>query len=280
MRKFVNPFTDTGFRIIFGREASKSLLIDFLNSLLEGERHIKDITYLNTTITPESATGRGVVFDIYCESETGEKFVVEMQNQMHQNHIERFLFYAARIIDKQGEKGNQWEYNLKAVYGVFLLHYKKDFDELRTDAAITNLKTGKVLTDKLRMIFLALPYFQKEEEECETDFDKWMYVLTRMETLERMPWEIQKAVFQKLMKEANVANMTEAERDKYEAEIDNYRVMRNAFAYNREEGKKEGLIEGEKKAQTEIARNMKRLGLDLQVIAQSTGLTPREIEKL
>lgn len=276
MKKFINPFTDTGFRIIFGREASKMLLIDFLNCLLEGERYIQDITYLDTTVAPQVITGRGVVFDIHCESDTGEKFIVEMQNKAQEHHIERFLYYASRIINKQGEKGNEWGYDLKAVYGVFLLHYKKDFDELRTDAAITNLKTGKVLTDKLHMIFLALPYFDKKEEDCETDFERWLYVLTRMETLERMPWEAQKAAFQKLMKEANIANMTPEEREKYDAELDVYMVMENALKYSQ----KEGMEKGMKKIQLQIARNLKDLGIPSQIIAQSTGFSLEEVEKL
>ena len=52
MGKFINPFTDVGFKLIFGQEINKDLLIDFLNSLLEGERHIKDIRFLDKELLP------------------------------------------------------------------------------------------------------------------------------------------------------------------------------------------------------------------------------------
>ena len=47
MGKFINPFTDMGFKRIFGQEMSKPVLIAFLNSLLEGERHILDVKFLD-----------------------------------------------------------------------------------------------------------------------------------------------------------------------------------------------------------------------------------------
>ncbi|WP_262497834.1 Rpn family recombination-promoting nuclease/putative transposase [Parabacteroides pacaensis] len=105
-----------------------------------------------------------------------------------------------------------------------------------------------------------------------TDFERWLYVLTRMETLERMPWEAQKATFQKLMKEANIANMTPEEREKYDAELDAYTVMENALKHSKKEGMK--------KTQLQIARNLKDLGIPSQIIAQSTGFSLEEVEKL
>ena len=42
MANYINPFTDIGFKRIFGQEFSKPLLIDFLNNLLIGEKRIVD----------------------------------------------------------------------------------------------------------------------------------------------------------------------------------------------------------------------------------------------
>ena len=78
MGKFINPFTDVGFKKIFGQEVSKDLLIDFLNDLLVGERSIKDITFLDKELLPEYMGDRGVIYDIYCTTEAGEHIIVEM----------------------------------------------------------------------------------------------------------------------------------------------------------------------------------------------------------
>ena len=80
MGKFINPFTDFGFHRIFGQEVHKELLIDFLNELLKGERHIIDITFQNPILQPETIEDRGVIFDIHCRDDKGGLFVVEMQN--------------------------------------------------------------------------------------------------------------------------------------------------------------------------------------------------------
>ena len=98
MSKFINPFTDYGFKLIFGREVSKNLLIEFLNDLLEGERVITDLTFLNNEQLPDYPEGRGIIYDVYCTTDTGEKIIVEMQNRMQSNFKERSIFYLSRAI--------------------------------------------------------------------------------------------------------------------------------------------------------------------------------------
>ena len=56
--RFVNPFTDLGFKIIFGQPASKALLIILLNELLSGEHHIEDLTFLDKEDRSEIFTTR------------------------------------------------------------------------------------------------------------------------------------------------------------------------------------------------------------------------------
>ena len=105
MTKFINPFTDVGFKRIFGQEINKDLLIDFLNSLLVGERHIHDIQFLDKEILGESVADRNCIYDIYCTDENGEQFIVEMQNRRQAYFRERAVYYLARAISRQGERG-------------------------------------------------------------------------------------------------------------------------------------------------------------------------------
>lgn len=102
---------------------TKDLLIDFLNDLLVDEKHIIDITFLDKEILPEYMGDRGVIYDIYCTTESGEQFIVEMQNKQHVHFRERALYYLSKTVARQGEKGAEWKFDLKAVYGVFFMNF-------------------------------------------------------------------------------------------------------------------------------------------------------------
>ena len=122
MGRFINPFTDFGFKFLFGREVEKELLIDFLNDLLVGEHVITDIQFLNNEQQPEVKTERGLIYDIYCRTNTGEHIIVEMQNREQPYFKDRALFYLSRAITQQARKGI-WNFQLDAVYGVFFMNF-------------------------------------------------------------------------------------------------------------------------------------------------------------
>lgn len=179
MARFINPFTDVGFKRIFGQAIHKELLIDFLNDLLVGEKRITDITFLDKELLPDFSGDRGVIYDIYCTNEDGEQFIVEMQNREQTFFRERALYYLSQAIARQGERGAEWKFNLKAVYGIFFMnfHLSHSPGKFRTDIVLSDRDTNEVFSDKLRFIFLQLPCFTKEEDECQTDFERWIYVL-------------------------------------------------------------------------------------------------------
>ena len=278
MARFINPFTDMGFKRIFGQEINKDLLIDFLNALLKGERRVKDIRFLDKELLPEYENDRSLIYDIYCTDENGKQFIVEMQNREHVNFRERTLYYLSQAIARQGEKGTGWQFDLKAVYGVFFLNFRlSDLPQkLRTDIVLCDRDTHELFTDKMRYIFLELPLFDKEESECETDFERWIYVLKNMETLQRLPFKARNAVFQKLEQIVDIAALSKEDRMKYDESIKVYRDKLAIMAFERQKGQAEGRAEGK----LEVARNLKQMGLATEAIAQATGLTAETIEAL
>lgn len=295
MGRFINPFTDYGFKAIFGQEINKDLLIDFLNDLLVGERTVKDLTFLNNEQLPGYEQDRGTIYDIYCTTDTGEHIIVEMQNRKQVNFRERALFYLSRAIVGQAERGSEWQFELSAVYGVFFMNFclpGENIPKLRTDVILADRDTGELFNDKLRQVFIALPLFDKEEDKCETDFERWIYVLKNMETLKRLPFKARKAVFEKLEEIADVAALSKEERRKYESSRDVYRThlaviaaakadgWEEGLAEGKAEGKAEGLAEGKAEGLKATAAKMKQLGMETSVISQVTGLTPEEIERL
>ena len=281
MGKFINPFTDFGFKHIFGREMDKDILIEFLNDLLEGEHTITELRIMNNERLPETEQGRKVIFDIHCETDKGERIIIEMQNREQPHLKDRALYYLSHSVVEQGIKGT-WDYELAAVYGVFFLNFTLDEEngsdkngkegKFRRDIILADRETGQVFNPKFRQIYIELPRFNKEEEECETDFERWIYLLKHMDTLERMPFKAKKAVFDKLLEVADVANLSKEERIQYDEALKRYRDYMNTIDYVEEKG----ILKGKEST----ARNMKADGLSHSIIQKYTGLSLEDIEKV
>ena len=294
MAKFINPFTDVGFKRIFGQEFSKPLLLDFLNSLLEGEKHIVNLTFLDKEQPALYDEDRSLIYDIYCETDEGEHIIVEMQNKSQPYFKSRSIYYISESIARQGERGSSWNYAIDSVYLIAFLNFiPLDFkQQFRTDVVLAEKNTVDQFSDKLRMIYLQLPLFKKEADECENQVERWIYLLKNMETLSRLPWAAQSAVFKKLESIADVGAMSRDERLKYDEALRKYRDTISVFEGVRMDGLMEGRMEGRKEGRMESrmeglrsekmenARKMKTYGLALDMIAEITGLSIEEVRGL
>ncbi len=287
MSRFINPFTDVGFKKIFGQEVNKDLLLSFLNNLLMGERVINDLRFLDKEQMPEMGSSRELVFDVFCETSDGENIIVEMQLKGQDYFKDRAIFYMSQGIIRQGVQGRKWNYKVHSVYGVFIMNFRdEDYfrGKFRTDVGLLDMRTHELFSDRIRMIFLQMPCFLKEASQCRTLFDRWIYVLKNMEVLERMPWEARIAVFKKLADVASTAALTPEERDKYEYSLKKIRDELSIMSHERKQGikqgREEGIKEGEKNARLTIAQHLKEKGIDASLIAETTGLSIEEINDL
>ena len=274
MARYINPFTDVGFKRIFGQELSKPLLIDFLNNLLKGEKTIVDLRFLDKEQPALFKEDRSLIYDVFCELESGEQIIVEMQNCNQAYFKNRSIYYVSEAIARQGERGVDWQFNIKAVYLIAFLNYRlPDIgDEFRTDAMLMDKKSKAEFSDKIRLVYLQLPLFQKEAEACENDFDRWIYVLKNMETFNRLPWMAKDSVFHRLSEIADVSAMTKAERQKYDYAIRKYRD--NLCVY-------EGALQrGRAEERTKMALKMKADGMPLDLIIKYSGLSAEQINAL
>ena len=113
---------DFAFKKLFGTEMNKDLLISFLNALLQGHEEITDLTYLNTEQLGTAETERKAVFDVYCQTVTGERILIEMQKAEQQFFKDRSIFYSTFPIRDQAQKGN-WDYSLSRVYTIGVLNF-------------------------------------------------------------------------------------------------------------------------------------------------------------
>lgn len=291
--RYLNPFTDFGFKKLFGEEPNKELLLDFLNELLaEQEGPIKSLTYLKSEHMGADALDRRAIFDLYCENERGEKFIVELQKSKQNFFKDRTLYYATFPIREQAKR-TDWNYELKAVYTIAILDFvfdedKADHAKYRYDVKLTDIDTCKVFYDKLMFIYLEIPKFRKTVDELATRFDKWLYVLRNMNRLNRVPEKLREQIFERLFEVAEIARFSQAELQSYEDSLKYYRDLKNSLDTAREEGRLEGMeegrLEGEKagalREKLEIIRRGREAGLSVETLSGLTGLTPAEIAEL
>jgi len=276
--KYVNPFTNFGFKRLFGEENNKDLLLDFLNELLkEQEGKIQEISYLPTERLPFSQGDRKPIFDIYCTNVKGEKFIVELQKTRHKYYKDHILYFSTFPIMEQAILGKDWNLELKRIYTIAILDFVFDEDKNKPekyhyDIKLSDKETKKVFYNKLTFIYLTMPKFDKKETELQNKFDKWLFALKNLSKLERTPAELNEAIFLKLFETAEIANLNHDEFQKYQASINICRDINNSINTAREEGEING--------KTEIAEKLVNKGFDILEIVEITGLTKEDVEKL
>ena len=307
--RYISLLTDFGFKRVFGTVPNKDLLIDFLNSLFDGEQVVKDVTFLNSEHVGDVRSERKAIFDVYCENEQGEKFIVEMQNAYQSFFKDRSLYYATFPIREQAEKGDVWDYQLKHVYVVALLNYKMSDsafspDTINHDIGLLDKQTHRVFNDKLTFKYVEISKFDKCLEELESNYDKWLYVLRNLSRLDSQPDYLRNEIFNRLFSEAEIAHFSKVELREYEDSLKAYRDIKNSldtakaeglaegFGKGRVEGHAEGLVEGraeglakgraEGRSETlvEVAKNLLSIGTPIESIMKATGLSEEEIKSM
>ncbi|NEQ11006.1 MAG: Rpn family recombination-promoting nuclease/putative transposase, partial [Moorea sp. SIO4E2] len=307
--KYISLLTDFGFKRVFGTEPNKGLLIDFINTLLPPRHHIEDVTFKNTENLGNTPVDRKGIFDIYCQSKTGERFIVEIQKAKQNFFQDRSAYYSTFPIQEQAQKGD-WDYQLKAVYTVGVLDFVFDDHSLGARSLGRETRPGshrkndqtilhtvelknqdcQVFYDKLKFLslgarslgrearpgshrYIELPKFTKTIDQLETHFDKWLFVLKNLSELQNRPQPFQEPVFNQLFDVAEIANFSRTEQDNYQNSLKYYRDMNNIVETSRQEGLQEGLLKGrEEGAQRERA-------LILRLLSRSLGEIPSELQQ-
>ena len=258
--RYISLLTDFGFKRIFGSAPNKDLLICFLNSLFNGRQVVKDVKYLNPENVGDIYTDRKAIFDVYCEGENGEKFIVEMQNAYQTYFKDRALFYSTFPVREQAPKGSEWDFKLNHVYTIALLNFNMNEEafnkeEIRHHVQLCDTATHKIFYDKLEFIYVEIAKFNKSLDELETLYDKWLYALKNLYKLTQRPKALCDKVFDRLFEEAEIAKFTPQEQREYEASKMAYRDIKNSIDTAKREGKEEGLAEGMEKG---LAEGMKK----------------------
>ena len=228
-----------------------------------------------------TATERRAVFDVYCETEKGEKILIEMQNGEQQFFKDRSIFYSTFPIREQAKQGKSWDYELKRVYTICFLNFTFDNDSDFTHTVkLVDMTTGKVFYDKLSYLYLEMPKYNTPLTEESSLYDKWLFAIKHLGDLDERPAELREAIFNRLFEQAEIAKYTPVERQDYEESLKNFRDWYSCLITAVRKGRAEGRAEGRKEERLSIARNLKASGaLTISQIAMATNLTEDEVEK-
>ena len=274
--KYINLMVDWSFKRVFGTEVNKDILIEFLKVIFP-QFAITDITYIPTEQLGIMEDDRKAIFDVLCKTEDDKTFLVEMQRGAQKHFFERALYYTSFPIMKQGKKAiakeeegaEPWDFSLDGVFFLGILDFEYEQDEMTEHRyQLLETKTLKQMTDKLEFVFVEVAKFDKREDELETDLDKWLYLLKNMSTLLERPAALRDRIFGRLFDVAEYARLDDEERKNYVNAMNTARDTYNQIAYALE------------KRTYEIAQRMIAKGLDVDTIADFTGLTKDEVAKL
>jgi predicted transposase/invertase (TIGR01784 family) len=253
--------------------------------LPENDR-IVSLSFKNNEQLGQNEFDRKAIYDIYCENEKGEKFIVELQKAKQNYFKERTIYYSTFPIQEQAERGEclpdyaiqAGNYNLKTVYCIGILDFTfEDYEtEPEKSEVIHTIKlknqNGKTFYDKLTYIYLEMPNFNKIEADLKTRIEQWLYFIKHLEDFQTIPAIFNDEVFSKAFEKAEIAKYGAIELDKYADSLKSYRDLKGVIDTAFDEGKLEGKLE--------TAKSFKKLGVSIEIIIEATGLTKEEIEKL
>jgi len=301
LTRFIDPYSDFGFKHIFGKAPNRDLLIRFLNVVLKDRKVIVDIQYNDVAHKGPGKDYRKTVFDLYCTGDKGEKFIVEMQKAKVENFKDRSIFYTANLIQEQGVGVVAgWNYLLPEIYFLAIMNFKFDNghpDHFIRDVRLIDVNTNEEFYPKLGYIFIETPKFRKTEGELENELEEWLYILNNLKEFTEIPLSLKgKGEYDKIFEIAEIGNLTPQEMNEYQQSLKIYRDnesarrvadrearelgLKKGISEGLEQGLEQGLTEGRKEERREIASKLKAENVSFGVISKTTGLTLEEIASL
>jgi len=260
---FINPFTDFGFKKLFGSEESKPLLMSFLNDLLPLKNKIISLEFKNIEKLGLIEEDRRAIFDIYCRDEKNQDFIVELQRAKQKHFQDRAAYYSSFLIQDQSKKG-KWDFELTPIYFIGILDFELPCfsdDNYLHFGQITDIVSKKVMFEKLNFIYIEMAKFKKQESELSGHLEWWLYFLRELVTFDDVPVEFHGDIIEGAFELAKLANMTHQDRHAYELSLKYYRDFINVLDTTKND-----------KA-LEIAKNLLDIGLDIESIEKATGIS-------
>lgn len=279
----VNPRVDLAFKKIFGVEENKDLLISLINSIVSKKDQVKEVTLLNPYNPKNFLNDKLSVLDIKAKGENGKMFNIEIQVTDEADYDKRALYYWSKLYEGQLKEGSRYS-ELNKTIGIHILNFTgiTDTNEYHNVFQLRDEKSGLIYFKDMELHTIELnkfAYNAKEElsdivKKVKNSLDIWVAFLTRNDLLNKnkLPKELNNNELKKALNVLEVINLSDEEREEYENRLNWLRIEASAVKRAEERGKEERNIE--------IAKNLLIRNIDKNIVAEATGLTVEEIEKL
>ena len=273
--KYADLLNDEVFKLVFGRESTKDVMIEFLNQVIL-DRKILDLEFIDKEMHPIERDAKGTVYDMFCKTDDGSRIIVEVQRRKQPFYPERALYYSTFQIQRQVEAGTEY-YDFLPVYVVSILDFKMDDDPdanaVRTAYRLYEEASHKLLTDRVTFIFIELPKFTKTVEELDGNILEGMYFCFKnMTELESRPEVLDHQIFTKIFDVTELYNMDQDTRDKVLDNMTTERDLKNQMIYAREEGREEGIALA--------IKNMAESGFNAEQIAEIMKMSVADVQAM
>ena len=289
--KYADLLDDEVFKLVFGRESTKDVMIEFLNQVIT-DRKIVDLEFIDKEMHPIERDAKGTVYDMFCKTDDGSRIIVEVQRRKQPFYPERALYYSTFQIQRQVESGAEY-YDFLPVYVVSILNFRMDNTSENTNVKsvyrIYEETTHRLLTNRITFIFLELEKFQKTLEELDGDILEGMYFCFKnMTNLDERPDILKHSVFGKIFEVSELLNMDNVTRSKVLDKMTTERDLRNQMRYFKEttlaegmaqgmaEGMAQGMAQGKVEGRAETVKQMLAAGISAETIANALGISVEE----
>lgn len=275
---FADARVDFAFKRIFGTERFKDATIGLINSIIKGIG-VVDIEFCGTEYTRETANGKTICIDIVCKALDGTRFIVEMQRARRQTFQERMVYYTSKMISNIDVSKGDKKYEIPFTYVIAFTDFPLiDVDFMKPDSyklhyITKDVESGHKMPGSTEIFFFDLSRFNKSLDEITDSTDYWVYLLKEVRNLTDVPDQIpREKCFDSFFEASKQANFTKDEKMEYDKAMMDELDYQSALYTAKVEGREESSIE--------IARNLKAKGLDVNMIAECTGLSIQKIEAL
>ena len=293
--KYADLMNDDVFKLVFGQESSKDVMIEFLNRVIP-DRVIVDLDFMDKEMKSLDRERKDSIYDMFCKTDDGSRIVVEVQRRKQDTYIERSIYYSTFQIRNQVDAGIG-DYGFCPVYVINILDFNIDENRgnpnVRTVYRFYEESAHTLLTDKLTLIYIELGKFQKTLADLDGDvLEGFYFCLKNMHHLDGCPDVLEHGIFKRMFDISELIKMDEVTRSKVLMKMTTERDLRNQMAYARKEAIAEGLAEGRERGLaegraegrvegiTEAVRKMVKSGMTREAVAEVLQLQITEIDAM
>ena len=275
----VKKLNDYFIRYFFGLKGDEDLLLSFINAIMIDSNFATfvSVDILNPFNLSEKAGNKESIVDLKAVTEDGIIVIIEIQTYSTKNFFERTLYYWSKNYSSVLKKGEEYP-ELKPVISINLIDdilFDKTDNRMHTCYLLKEKNSNKILTDHIQMHYVEIPKFD-ENADIKKELKNWILFLKSNKEEDMSQLLKEDTIFEKAINKYNYFTDNEDLLNEYDRREAYLVYQASLMRGSREEGKLEGLKEG----QISMAKAMKKDGVDINLISKYTGLTIEEIEKL